>query len=698
MPQDKVIALDYTSRDYVAIRSMLVGLARGFMPEWQTVGEAGDFGTLLLELTAYASDVMNYYIDRVGGEAFLGTAYRRQSVLFIADMLGYTPIGQQAASVPMQLQLEWQGNLVPLTTSITVPAGTRVSTTANTQGNSIDFTLDQQVTFGPDSPIGTETISGTVYTFSKANATATEGTLVGLAAPALLGVSKGHANAEFQLDNPGVVFRSVDVFTDEGGKLVHWNRITRLSDSSPTASVFTSFVDDNNFTHVIFGDNASGRIPPVNANIFVTYRYGQGAAANAVSINLVNNIDFAPTSVIPVALTVNNTAPPTGGSDIESVESIKFAVPKANRIKQRAVTLDDFKSIALQVPGIKKSVAYGQLYSTVYVRMAYGTSADVLTSAKYIADIERYFSDKTLVGTTVYAERPEWNDIYINLNVSVNPLYNRDQVRQNVVDAATTLLAFDNIDFGATVSVGDLYRSALSVPGVDFITVNNFQSITIGVAFPSTPYTGQMFELIDKHIVATPNSWMLSSSKVTIQTSTAHIYKVGNWVLVNNVDSRINGLYQISEVADTTHFSYSLAAPGVTVAAGAYQTTATPANTSIFAYNANGDFVSALYYWDGAVWRNVLTYYAASYFNGTQWVTGGPGSNIYAQPYGAIIIPPVAVPPGLRVQDVSTDILGADYAVRLPRIRPTDDVSNGYTTTGDYVGLVVTASGGLANT
>ena len=44
------VVLDYTSRDFTAIRTQLVGLARGLMPEWETAGEAPDFGTLLLEL------------------------------------------------------------------------------------------------------------------------------------------------------------------------------------------------------------------------------------------------------------------------------------------------------------------------------------------------------------------------------------------------------------------------------------------------------------------------------------------------------------------------------------------------------------------------------------------------------------------------------------------------------------------------
>ena len=100
------VVLDYTSRDFTAIRAQLVGLAKGLMPEWETAGEASDFGTLLLELFAYMGDVMHFYIDRTASEAFLGTAVRRQSVMYIADMLGYRPVGQQAATVELVFSLD----------------------------------------------------------------------------------------------------------------------------------------------------------------------------------------------------------------------------------------------------------------------------------------------------------------------------------------------------------------------------------------------------------------------------------------------------------------------------------------------------------------------------------------------------------------------------------------------------------------
>ena len=97
------------------------------MPEWETAGEAPDFGTLMLELFAYMGDVMHFYIDRTASEAFLGTALRSQSVLYIADMLGYTPIGQQAASVDRcGFAIEPDDPSTGHHRGLTIPKGTRV--------------------------------------------------------------------------------------------------------------------------------------------------------------------------------------------------------------------------------------------------------------------------------------------------------------------------------------------------------------------------------------------------------------------------------------------------------------------------------------------------------------------------------------------------------------------------------------------
>lgn len=712
----KRFILDYTSRDYKGIRSTLVGLAKGIMPDWQTVGEAGDFGTMLLELYAYAGDVMNYYIDRVGSEAFLGTAARRQSISYIADMFGYVPMGQRAATVPVTFYWQWDTDSLPegvvptytytitsadalsgivtlelssesftilispgqtitvsglgvpfdgqfvvesitpatlslpfsltyrvpsaspatgttsgSTTVVTgnvvvIPTKTRLATESNDDGIAVSFETDYQVLL--DSAAGKQVaVDSTVYSVSV-QASASEGVTI---APYLLGTSNGVPNSEFMIANPGVIDRTVRVYTKEGGQVVPWAEVDKMSLATPTQSVFTTYVDDEGYTHVLFGDNASGRIPPINAQIFVEYRYGSGLIANGLGVNTVTILDNDYATSLGV--TVSNTASPVGGADIESVESMRYSIPRSNALKQRAVTLDDYVSLALQVPGITKATAYGANYTSVYVRIASGPasqaylttsvigkqvasnvvtialgadaalttgqivyltgvdvaydgtqqvtgvypstsavqisnkvltsnvatlttetthgfrvgqtvtvsgvdstfngnhvltavtattfsyakthanvataavtadtavvvgapgftfsfttannlemdpptsgSADITTTdpamAILINGLEAYLEDKKLIGSVVYGEPVEWTDADIDISVKVRPLYNRESVRSAVQAAVVTVFAYDNVDFGRRVSIGDVYRAALVIDGVDYITIN----------------------------------------------------------------------------------------------------------------------------------------------------------------------------------------------------------------------------------
>jgi hypothetical protein len=513
---------------------------------------------------------------------------------------------------------------------VIIPAGTYVTTAPDSTGNVTVFELNFDVTL--DTSAGRPVSTGsTVYSVSRLTA-ASEGATI---SPTMAGISKGIPNAEFVLANQGVIDRTVQVYTKEGGQVVQWSRVDKMSLATPTQSAFTTYVDDNNYTHVLFGDNSSGRVPPTNVEIYVSYRYGSGVAANSLGVNTITvlNNDYASQS----GVTVTNTAAPVGGADIESIESMRYSIPRASALKQRAVTIDDYVNLALQVPGITKAIAYGENYTAVYVRVASSsesvgyvtsnavikyvnsgvatvvisdslslsvgqtiyatgigtnlngsvkttkvfytgsavnvvnkvlssntakisvaavgsfvvgqpitvaisdavfdgthvisaitydsvnarydlsykktntavtstavtsgtvtgaagvsydtTAADILeaqattgtittTSADMqllINSLESYLSDKKLIGSVVYGEPVEWTNVDVQLNVQVRPLYNRESVRAAVQAAIENVFAYDNVSFGKRVSIGDVYRAALAVDGVDYITLDTLK-------------------------------------------------------------------------------------------------------------------------------------------------------------------------------------------------------------------------------
>ena len=81
-------------------------------------------------------------------------------------------------------------------------------------------------------------------------------------------------------------------------------------------------------------------------------------------------------------------------------------------------------------------------------------------------------SDKVLIGSNVIAE-PEntddlFTDIYIRFSVNVVGSFNRTSVRQQVEAVIRKVLHFDSVDFGTRVTMGAIYRAALSVQGVEW--------------------------------------------------------------------------------------------------------------------------------------------------------------------------------------------------------------------------------------
>jgi len=90
-PPEKVTPappIDYLSKDYASFRQLMLDRLSVVMPDWQERNPA-DVGIVLVELMAYAADMLSYYQDAVATEAYLGTARKRISMRRHARLLDY---------------------------------------------------------------------------------------------------------------------------------------------------------------------------------------------------------------------------------------------------------------------------------------------------------------------------------------------------------------------------------------------------------------------------------------------------------------------------------------------------------------------------------------------------------------------------------------------------------------------------------
>lgn len=94
------LAVDYTGRDYYALREQLIERVKDRLPDWQG-SDPSDFGLALVEAFSYMGDLVNYYIDRVANESYILTATQRSTLLNLASMYGYKAGDYVSASVTL---------------------------------------------------------------------------------------------------------------------------------------------------------------------------------------------------------------------------------------------------------------------------------------------------------------------------------------------------------------------------------------------------------------------------------------------------------------------------------------------------------------------------------------------------------------------------------------------------------------------
>ena len=450
MADNYIPQIDYTSRDYAAIRDDLYSLIPIFAPQW-TSRDPGDIGIGILEMFAHMADVLHYYIDRAASEAFLSTASQRDSVLRIANMLGYIPTDTSPSTVTLTFQ-NTTGS------SIVVPAGTQVASNIVVDG------VQTEVIFETDADV---TVPAKVLTvIGSADVTATQGYTV---SSELLGASDGSSGQVFSLSESPVIQDSIQILI---GTTVY-NHVQHLIESGSSDAVFISSTDAEYVTTVEFGDNVGGRIPPTNSQIFATYRVGGGVQTN-VGVGTITTM----LTNYQSGLSVNNSAAAIGGSDVESIESIRINAPLSVSAGNRAVSLGDYASLAVQIAGVAKAIANATTFTSVTLYVApfgdRGTLSGGGLTDVFVAlanKVSLYLQPKMPPGTSVTVLPPTFAPINITVVVTALPQWKNSTVQINATKALNELLAFDNVIFGEKVTLHYIMSALAATPGVDYSNV-----------------------------------------------------------------------------------------------------------------------------------------------------------------------------------------------------------------------------------
>lgn len=442
---------DFASRDYENIRRDLLLRAERLIPEW-TDRDPSDFTMLLVDLWAYMGDILHYYIDRAAGESFIDTATQRESILAISNLFDYTPRTRTPARVTVYVSNS-------STASVTIPAGT-IFIGEGESSNYEYYSLSNAIAQAGQT-VSIQCYEGIQYSNETLTNSAT-----------------GQVGQVYTISNSKVIPSSVRVFVYEDGvNPTEWTRVQNINTIPTSVSGFSTYTTPEGYTAVRFGNRISGRVPPVGVKITVSYNSTNGQNGN-IGQNKIVGFKFNTFN----GLAVTSSTLGVGGSDGESLDSIKRSIKSAIQTQSRAVTLQDYVDLSLQLDGVYKAVAS-------YTPGTTGGSVSVHT-IPYIADYQNYTSNTITIDSSVAANvtnvltqlsmlgitvttpttitvRPK----SIDGTIYVTNGYEAASVKRLVEDAIDGIFTISNLEFGKDIRIGDVYRIVHSIEGVDYATL-----------------------------------------------------------------------------------------------------------------------------------------------------------------------------------------------------------------------------------
>lgn len=451
--------IDYTNLGYESMREAMLSLARESLPEWTDFSE-NDLGVLLVELFAYASDVTLYYQTRIASNLFPATSDEPQALVQLLRLIGYELRPPAAATA--NLTLSFAANTP---TPITILEGTKFFVTIPT-GEQLTFETEREWKI-QDSQLEAPDARGFRY-LRNALIPVVEGHTV---TEDPVAISDGRENQMYTLREKPVIKGSIEVTVEELPHIeTRWQEVDTLANSSPADRHFIVQRNAEGAATILFGDGINGIVPPPGTfstpvRIKATYRVGGGAKGN-----------------VPAATRFNATAPiigaynpeaAAGGADSEDTDRARAFAPRLFRTQERAVTVQDYIDLAMQVPGVGKARAVALNWNQVVLYIA--PSGQVAEPSELLKrDLLAFFENRRMLTTGLKIFGPQAADIYLGAIVRAKPYYLKSDVRAAVEKAVADYLDFNAVEFGQPIYLSKVYDVIQSLDYVASLTVFKF--------------------------------------------------------------------------------------------------------------------------------------------------------------------------------------------------------------------------------
>ena len=329
----------FTNLDFDQIKTSIKDYLRANSTFTDFDFEGSNF-SVLIDTLAYNTYITAFNSNMIVNESFLDSATLRENVVSLARNIGYVPRSRTAS----RAQVSFNVSTSAVTPTLTLQAGLVCV-------GAIDNT---SYTFSVPDNIST-TVDNGVASFEEIDIY--QGTFL-----TKQFVVDGSLDQRFILNNSYIDTSTISVYVkgvNDTGLGVEYSLVDNILDVNSTSQIYLiQEVQDEKY-ELLFGDGLIGKKLENNSVITVTYIVTDGKEGNGASLfsfsGSIKDASGGLPSLGNITITTNQSS--QNGSDIESVDSIKYFAPRIYSSQYRAVTSRDYEAIIKKIYPETESVA-----------------------------------------------------------------------------------------------------------------------------------------------------------------------------------------------------------------------------------------------------------------------------------------------------------------------------------------------------
>jgi hypothetical protein len=225
-----------------------------------------------------------------------------------------------------------------------------------------------------------------------------------------------------------------------------------------------------------------GAIPKNNSTLFVKYRIGGGKDSN-LGVNVITSVDTVEFNIngpisgtntqVEQSLRVTNVTPAVGGADQPTIEEIRNMISYNFAAQNRAVTLNDYKSLIETMPstyGAPAKVNVMEENNKIRIKLlSYDEKGNLTDTVSNTLknNILTYLSEYRMVNDYLDIVSGEVIDLGLEIDLVVDKNESQSDIIKSSIEGIIEFFRIEKRKMGDPLMVGQLSKTIGSVPGVE---------------------------------------------------------------------------------------------------------------------------------------------------------------------------------------------------------------------------------------